>query len=122
MSPMSVSVHDVRGDLRATSLDERHKGDNFERLVLNLLRTEPEWVNRFSDVWLWTEWPERDCRRDTGIDLVAKHKDRDGHAAIQCKFCDLDTCLAAGAGPLPQASGVLGQRKFMCCRGQVVHR
>jgi len=39
-------------DSGGQALDERDKGDKFERLVLNLLRTEPEWVNRFSDVWL----------------------------------------------------------------------
>ena len=73
---MSASIHDVLDKLRETALDERDKGDRFERLVLNLLRTKPEWVNRFSEVWLWSEWPGRDGRRDTGVDLVAKHKDR----------------------------------------------
>lgn len=58
---MSVSIHDVLEGLRGTALDERDKGDKFERLVLNLLRTEPEWVNRFSDVWLWSE-----CRAGGG--------------------------------------------------------
>jgi predicted helicase len=107
MAAMPVSIHDVLEGLRGTALDERDKGDKFERLVLNLLRTEPEWVNRFSDVWLWSEWPERAGRQDTGIDLVAKHKDRDGYAAIQCKFYDpthrvskgdLDTFLSASGG------------------------
>jgi predicted helicase len=55
MGGMSVSVHEVLETLREASLDERDKGDKFERLVLNLLRTEPEWVSRFSDVWLWSE-------------------------------------------------------------------
>jgi predicted helicase len=104
---MSVSIHDVLETLRGTALDERDKGDKFERLVLNLLRTEPEWVNRFSDVWLWSEWPGREGRPDIGIDLVAKHRDLDGYAAIQCKFYDpshrvskgdLDTFLAASGG------------------------
>jgi predicted helicase len=104
---MSVSIHDVLEGLRGIALDERDKGDKFERLVLNLLRTEPEWVNRFSDVWMWSDWPERAGRPDTGIDLVAKHKDRDGYAAIQCKFYDpahrvskgdLDTFLSASGG------------------------
>jgi hypothetical protein len=57
MGSMSVSVNDVLVALRDTALDERDKGDKFERLVLNLLRTEPEWVSRFSDVWLWSDWP-----------------------------------------------------------------
>jgi len=104
---MSVTIHDVLEGLRGTALDERDKGDRFERLVLNLLRTEPEWMNRFSNVWLWSEWPERAGRPDTGIDLVAKHTDRDGYAAIQCKFYDsahrvskgdLDTFLSASGG------------------------
>ena len=104
---MSVSIHEVLETLRGTALDERDKGDKFERLVLNLLRTEPEWVNRFSEVWLWSEWPGREGRPDVGIDLVAKHRDRDGYAAIQCKFYDpthrvskgdLDTFLSASGG------------------------
>ena len=33
---MSVSIHDVLEGLRGTALDERDKGDKFERLVLNL--------------------------------------------------------------------------------------
>lgn len=107
MASVSVSIHDVLEGLRGTALDERDKGDRFERLVLNLLRTEPEWVSRFSGVWLWSEWPERGGRPDTGIDLVAKYRDRQGYAAIQCKFYDplhrvskgdLDTFLSASGG------------------------
>jgi predicted helicase len=107
MGPMSVSIHEVLETLRGTALDERDKGDKFERLVLNLLRTEPEWVNRFSDVWLWSDWPGREGRPDVGIDLVAKHREMDGYAAIQCKFYDpshrvskgdLDTFLSASGG------------------------
>ena len=107
MPCMSVTIHDVLGGLRETALDQRDKGDRFERLVLNFLRTEPEWVKRFSDVWLWSEWPGREGRTDTGIDLVAQHRDRDGFAAIQCKFYDpdhrvskgdLDTFLSASGG------------------------
>lgn len=104
---MSVTIHEVLDGLRGTALDERDKGDKFERLVLNLLRTEPEWTSRFSEVWLWSEWPGREGRPDTGIDLVAKLRDREGYAAIQCKFYDaahrvskgdLDRFLAASGG------------------------
>ncbi len=44
---MSVTVHEVLGRLRETALDKRDKGDKFERLVVNFLRTDPEWVKRF---------------------------------------------------------------------------
>lgn len=101
---MTASIHDVLVDLRQSSLDTRDQGDKFERLVLHLLRTDPEWVQRFSDVWLWQDWPGRDSRTDTGVDIVAKLRDQDGLAAIQCKFYgpgsrvskhDVDTFLSA---------------------------
>ncbi|MGH3356649.1 MAG: DEAD/DEAH box helicase family protein, partial [Nocardioidaceae bacterium] len=104
---MSVTIRDVLEGLRETALDERDKGDRFERLVLTFLKTDPEWVSRFSDVWLWSVWPDRGGRGDTGIDIVAQHRDRDGLAAIQCKFYDpthrvskgdLDTFLSASGG------------------------
>ena len=85
---MSVTIHEVLGDLRASALDERDKGDKFERLVQSFLRTDPEWTAKFDDVWTWTEWPERGTRTDTGIDLVAKVREADTYAAIQCKFYD----------------------------------
>ena len=56
---MSVTIHEVLGELRASALDERDKGDKFERLVQSFLRTDPEWTAKFDDVWTWTEWPER---------------------------------------------------------------
>jgi predicted helicase len=44
-------------------------------------------------VWLWSEWPGRDRRPDTGIDLVAKERDSDDLTAIQCKFYAPDTYI-----------------------------
>ncbi|MGL5824079.1 MAG: restriction endonuclease, partial [Nocardioides sp.] len=86
MASPGVTIHDVLDQLRRTALDERDKGDKFERLIRSYFRTDPEWASRFSDVWLWSEWPGRAGRPDTGIDLVAQHRDRGGLAAIQCKF------------------------------------
>lgn len=82
---MASSIHDVLDELRDSALDTRDQGDKFEQLVLHFLRTDPEWVQRFSQVWLWRDWPGRDTRTDTGVDIVARHRDRDGLAAIQCK-------------------------------------
>lgn len=103
---MTASIHEVLGDLRATSLDQRDKGDKFERLVKAYLTTDPEWTAKFSEVWLWSEWPGRQGRPDTGIDLVAANRDQDGFTAIQCKFygpghtvakADIDSFIAASA-------------------------
>ncbi|MFJ9393189.1 DEAD/DEAH box helicase [Nocardioides sp. NPDC101246] len=105
---MSVTIHEVLGELRSTALDERDKGDRFERLIKAYLKTDPEWAARFSDVWLWPEWPGRNGVTDIGVDLVAKNRDREGFAAIQCKFydagkkvakSDIDSFLAASMRP-----------------------
>lgn len=48
---MTATIHEVLGELRATALDERDKGDKFERLIKAYLLNDPEWSARFSDVW-----------------------------------------------------------------------
>jgi predicted helicase len=93
---MSVMLHDLLGDLRAAALDERDKGDKFERLVQSYLVNDQEWTARFSDVWLWSEWPGRKGRPDTGIDLVAANRDQDDFTAIQCKFYGADRSVSKG--------------------------
>ena len=50
------------------------------------LRTDVTWADRFSNVWLWMDWPGRQGKPDTGIDLVAEERDGGGLTAIQCKF------------------------------------
>ena len=57
---MSVTIHEVLGELRASALDERDKGDKFERLVQSFLRTDPEWTAKFDDVWTWTRATDQD--------------------------------------------------------------
>jgi len=93
---MSVTIHEVLGDLRATALDRRDQGDKFERLIQSYLRNDPAWTAKFSDVWLWSDWPEREGRPDTGIDLVARNRDDERFTAIQCKFYAADSTVAKG--------------------------
>lgn len=74
--------------IRQNSRTERKKGKRFEILMKAFFKTDPTWVDRFEDVWLWSEWPEPSFSgQDTGIDLVAKERDG-GLCAIQCKFFD----------------------------------
>jgi predicted helicase len=103
---VTATIHEVLSDLRETALDQRDKGDRFERLIAAYLREDPEWTARFSDVWLWSEWPGREGRPDTGIDIVAKNRDREDLTAIQCKFyapghkvakADIDSFISASA-------------------------
>lgn len=91
---MATNVYEVLDDLRAAALDEQDKGSKFERLVKTYLLNDPEWSARFSDVWLWSEWPGRGGRPDTGVDLVAAVRDTDKCAAIQCKFYKADATVA----------------------------
>ena len=74
--------------LRDRSTDLFGMGRSFERLMKTALSKEPGILgDRFNQVWMWDEWPDRDGP-DTGIDLVAEEEDG-GLCAIQCKFFDL---------------------------------
>ena len=73
--------------LRDRSTDPFGMGRSFERLMKTALSKEPGILgDRFSQVWMWNEWPDRDGP-DTGIDMVAEEEDG-GLCAIQCKFFD----------------------------------
>ncbi len=92
MEPVATTINDVLGELRFAATDERDKGDRFERLMVAYLRTDPLYVDRFAEVWRWTDWPGRDGKPDTGIDLVAEER-TGGLCAIQCKCYDPDHTL-----------------------------
>ncbi len=66
--------------------DTREKGLLLERLTRAYLTADPVWTARFEEVWLWQDWPGRDGKPDTGIDLVAREIYGGGFCAIQCKF------------------------------------
>ena len=80
------TIEDVLAELVSSATDERDKGDKFERLIASFLRTDPTWADRFSNVWLWMDWPDRHGKPDTGIDLVAEERETGGLTAVQCKF------------------------------------
>jgi len=71
---MSVTIHSILEDFRQAATSNRDLGDTFEKLVATYLTVEPLYQGRFSDVWLWTEWPGRGNQPNTGIDLVAKER------------------------------------------------
>ncbi len=81
----SKTFHDILDELEAASLNTAEKGNRFERLMQAYLTTDPEFAQIYEEVWLWMDYPGRDGRPDTGIDLVAKSWDGE-FTAIQCKF------------------------------------
>ena len=62
-------------------------GKAFERLMKNFLLTYPEYQGKFSNVWLWNDFPFKNelGTVDLGIDIVCKTVDGD-FWAVQCKF------------------------------------
>lgn len=110
-----TTIQQILDELAEAATDHRDKGGKFERLMKAYLTTDPLYVSRFSDVWLWNEWPDRNAKADTGIDLVAKERDTGSLVAIQCKFYaptytlqkgDIDSFFTA-SGKLPFASRLI---------------
>jgi predicted helicase len=104
MQHMAITIHEVLDKLRSSATSERDKGARLEKLIREFLRIDPVYAEQFSDVWLWSDWPGREGRPDTGIDLVAVDRLTGGLVAIQCKFFavnvtinkpDIDSFLSA---------------------------
>jgi hypothetical protein len=66
------SIHAVLAKFRTEALNNRDLGDKFERLICSYLRIDPLYADRFSDVWLFNEWPQKGTVGDVGIDIVAR--------------------------------------------------
>ncbi len=100
-----MTLAEVLRKYREVALSTHDIGFHFELLMRSFLLTDRRYSWRFSQVWLWSEFPYRKqfgSGRDVGIDLVAKAKDGE-YWAIQCKCfaennqimkSDVDTFLA----------------------------
>ncbi|KXO99398.1 type I restriction enzyme EcoKI subunit R (plasmid) [Tsukamurella tyrosinosolvens] len=79
------SIHEVMEAFRqAPSNSER--GTRFEKLMVRYFELDPLLSQQYDAVWRWIDWPGRQGKPDTGIDLVARERDTGEHTAIQCKF------------------------------------
>lgn len=86
------------------------KGRRFEEFCEAFFRADPYWRSQFDEVWSWMDWPGRDGRTDTGVDLVAREAGTERLWAIQCKFYSPDATLQWGH--VSTFSGMLGQAEF----------
>ncbi len=84
---MSSALRTVLQQIRQATFttSQADKGGRFEILIKRFLETEPTYRERFSQVWLWNDWPWRGQRHDIGIDLIAREASTDRYLAIQCK-------------------------------------
>lgn len=89
------SIHEVIEAFRkAPSNSER--GTKFEQLMVRYFELDPMLAQQYDAVWRWIDWPDRDGKADTGIDLVARERDSGDYTAIQCKFYEPTHTLAKG--------------------------
>lgn len=89
-------MHEVIDAFRkAPSNAER--GAKFEQLMVRYFQLDPMLSATYDEVWRWMDWPERQGA-DTGIDLVARHRDTGELTAIQCKFYEPHHTLARSYG------------------------
>ena len=89
---MSNGFQRTLDHIRSIAGSEAEKGRLFERLMKTYFVKDPLYKERFSHVWLWSEWAALKPRfdgADTGIDLVAEEREG-GYCAMQCK------CYAPG--------------------------
>lgn len=82
------SFDNLLNQLRKYSFSSRDMGDKFERLMVQYLKIDPLYSQKYSEVWMWNDFPLRGNVGDVGIDLVAKEINSDNYCAIQCKFYD----------------------------------
>src|ERR1035441_313365 len=47
------NIHSILEEFREAALSNRDLGDKFERLFANYLTTDPLYIDKYSDVWLW---------------------------------------------------------------------
>ena len=90
---MASTLETILEKLRTSASDTRDQGDKFERMMLQFFKVDVEWAQRFDDLWLWMDWPDRPGHGDHGIDLVARDRESGDLVAIQCKFFDPSTTL-----------------------------
>ena len=91
---MTTPLLSVLRKFREFSCSESDKGTRFEKLMLRFLQTDPVYKDRFSGVWLWTDWKWRAHTADQGIDIVAQEAATGDYVAIQCKCYAEDHTLS----------------------------
>lgn len=104
---MATTFDVLLDSYRELADSERMKGNYFEQLVGRYLEKDGVQAPQYRNVWLWRDWPDRDGKKDNGIDLVAERQDG-GFTAIQCKFYaeghriqkqDVDSFISASGKP-----------------------
>lgn len=101
----SMGLKSLLNKFKSMHNNNRDKGTSFEKIIKEYLLIDPKYASFIEEAWLWSEFPYRDNKGDTGIDIVAKTHNGE-FWAIQCKFydenyaiqkADVDTFLATSS-------------------------
>ena len=65
------TIHTILDQFREEASSNRDLGDRFERLICRYLELDPIYVERFSRVWMWNEFPRKGADGDMDRDIVA---------------------------------------------------
>lgn len=84
-APNADALDALLAEFRGLADSKRMAGNYLEQLARHYLTVEPLWADQLGAVWLWKDWPGRESRPDTGIDLVAEIQGG-GLLAVQVKF------------------------------------
>ncbi len=89
------TIHDILVQFREDKISNREFGDRFERLVCRFFELDPTYKDRFSNVWMWNEFPKKGAVGDVGVDIVAEERYFPGeYCGIQCKFYLLENTVS----------------------------
>ncbi|UNE53901.1 DEAD/DEAH box helicase [Bartonella machadoae] len=100
--PQTLNSDNKQSSLRSLLQSYRNKaqsprelGTLFENLVMAYLTHDPLQCQEYEKVQTYCDWAKErgEDGRDIGIDLVAKIRDQESYAAIQCKCYDASYCI-----------------------------
>ncbi|WP_309065545.1 type ISP restriction/modification enzyme [Microbacterium sp.] len=80
-----TTLDGLLAEFRDLADSKRMAGNYLEQLARHYLKLDSLRSQRLGEVWLWKDWPGRNGRPDTGIDLVAEIQGG-GLLAVQVKF------------------------------------
>lgn len=124
----SRTFDDVLRHIRGESTSTKDLGDRFERIILDVLRRDRHYKNRFDRVWMWRDWARESgikdktgTGQDLGIDIVARERVGGELCAVQCKCNADDTVLDTKPVNSFIAAGVSYRMKnyILACTGPI---
>ena len=94
------TIHTILDQFREEASSNRDLGDRFERLICRYFELDPIYVERFSRVWMWNEFPNKGNVGDVGIDIVAEERAKGESCAIRRALVEavLVDCMVALPG------------------------